>query len=264
MRKSKGKSRAKQTNNSGALSSKQKSEFRKLKERGLIAVTGKENPTTLKRKVSSAAKKYETEIDDTKTFFWKLPKNKQGEAIREKAEQIGLVTTPKGFFYERGFRSGSQGELKVTKTGKASLIIKEPKTDKSRARTIIIPIETLDDLARKKDRLRQEAEKLGPLKKGEHLTFRVTEKNREGLSKHHFRTADQIFNWIDQYEKSRSRHLDTPAKKNLWKNYFYRHVDIIKTGNAEHNQALSKIRETREKRHKQYLKQRAQKRKNKR
>lgn len=256
----KAKSRNRQQKKSPQLSSAQKSTLRKLQQRGLIKTTGNEATTTLKRKIGIAKTKYATELDDTKTFFIKTPRNKTGAAIKARAEKMGLITTDKGIFYERGFRRGSSAELKTTKTGKATLIIKEPKTEKSRARTIAIPIEGVDELERKKDRLRKEAEALGPLKKGEHLTFRVTEKNREGISKHHFRTADQIFHWISQYERAPSRRLNTPGKRQGWRNYFYRHIDIVKMTTSEQHAAIKKIRDKREQRHQQYLKAKKAKR----
>lgn len=255
------KAQSKKNKSAPDLSKQQRKDLAKLRSFGLLEPTGKEKASTLKRKISQAKNKYAAEINPDKSFFFKAPKGKAGKAILERADKIGLVTTDKGFFYERGFRQGSSGELKVTKTGKATLIISEPKTEKSRARKIAIPIETIDALESKQERLREEAEKLGPLKRGEHLTFRVTEKNREGLSKQHFRTAEQIFNWIGHYEKQRSRNLNTPAKQQLWRNYFYRHVEIVKFDNAEHREELAQIRADREKRREKYREAKAKKRK---
>lgn len=214
------------------VSPKLKGRLAKLKSLGILQPTGNEGTATLKKKIVRAEREYADQLKPGKNFFIRIPRGKGGKIALDKAKQLGLQTTSKGFFFEK--EGAKSAKITVSKTGKARLIIKRKTTGPEgniRIRTRIVPIDTMDELIRQQDKLRKEAERLGPLKKGESLSFLVTEKGREGFSRNHFSNIDLLINYISQYEKRPS--LNTPLKKKLWKNYFFRHIEIIKTTRAE-------------------------------
>lgn len=214
------------------ISPKLKGRLNKLKSFGLLQPTGNEGTATLKKKIVNAEREYEDQLKPGKNFFIRIPRGKAGQIALDKAKQLGLQTTTKGFFFEK--EGAQSAKLIVTKTGKARLITKKKITGKygnTRTRTTAIPLDTVDELTRQQDKLRREAERLGPLKRGESLSFRVVEKDREGFSRNHFSDIELLIKYIEAYEKRPS--LNTPVKRRLWKNYFFRHIEIIKTTRAE-------------------------------
>lgn len=270
MPKSNPKSRRQQLLNKKSLDKGTKKQLAKLNAVGLFKPTGRESPATLKRKVSKITKSHSQELNPDRTFFVKVPKGKNTQTVLAKAKELGLQTTSKGFFFEKkpGFKGTASKDqeaiLTVTKTGKARLVIKSSgrsqQTGRVKTQLHVIPLDTPDQLIQQENRLRREADRLMPLKKGESLSFIVTEKDRSGFSRDSFKTADDVIRHISHYEKRRD--LNTPTKKKLWKNYFFRHVSIIKTTRAEIREKSREVEERhaiREKQERQRIKRQRKK-----
>lgn len=213
-----------------AQGSKYAKDLARLQAVGLVPKDKTPSRSTVARITSKNA----DDLDRSKTHFVRVPKGKRGKAAIEKAESLGLKTTPKGIFFEKDAK-GERARVAVSKTGKTKIVVESKATSQKTGRTTtrkkVVPISGPEELLKQEARLRKEAAALGPLKRGEHLTFRVKEKTREGYSRHHYQSVEDIIRTITQYEKRAN--LDTPTKRKIWKNYFFRQVEVIKTTRAE-------------------------------
>lgn len=255
MRRSRPKSGPRQLKNRSRakLSAAKSAELKQYKSLGIIDVSGDESRSTIYKKITKARRKYFEELQPAKFFFIRTPKGKAGPKIKDRAERIGLNTTEKGFFYpkEPGVKDL---KLRVDTRGRGRLVAQKRVKGTSgriRTETIVTPIEDPDQYLRTEEKLLRDAEKLGPLKKGEKYTFRVKEKGRDGISTNYFSKSELLIRYIEHYEKAAS--LNTPLKKLNWKNYFFRRVEIVKTSERDWRSEIKKLRrkqtDARKKRH---------------
>ncbi len=166
-----------------------------------------------------ALKEYGDFLDPSKYFFVKAPK-KAKRHVMERAESLQIKHSRTGLFVAReGHKRAvlrtdkKRGELFIERVGRT----KRGPSRGVRYRTIT-PLASVDELDAERDRLRQLAEALGPLRGNERVTFRVIENGLEGYSHSTFTNIELLIAYLEHYRKS------LPAKVN-----FFRHIVVEKT-----------------------------------
>jgi len=201
---------------------------------GVTNLSGSESASTLRRRIKAAESQHGKDLDRRETHFVRVPKNKAGKAALAKAKRLGLSVTEKGFFFSKE-RAGEKAKLEITKTGKSRVVI-ETKGTSPKGRKVtrkkVVPLQTADDLLKTENKLENEFEKQFAAKgRNEQISFRVTEKGKSGYSKMTFQDAASLMQFLRKYENRPSN--DTPLKKQLYRAYFFRHVEIITTTRSE-------------------------------
>lgn len=170
-------------------------------------------------RATKAAKEFGEFLDPKKYFFVKAPK-KAKKQIVSRAEQLQMKYTRAGVFIEKGghtrvklIESKRRNEYAIVRSGKT----KRGPT-KGRRYTTLTPLASIDDLANEKQRIRDMANSLGRLKKGEFLTFKVVENGFEGFHGTLYSNIDLLLLALENYKKTMA------AKIN-----FFRHIEIVKT-----------------------------------
>lgn len=181
------------------------------------------NPKELKltkyrrMRANNLLKTWGTLLDPKEFFFLKADKVKR-KTLFERAESLLIKHTKTGLLVPR--QGHTKAELKTDKTGEEYIKLSgKTKRGKNKGRTYtnVTPIASLDELDKARDRLRNLAKKLGPLKSNERLTFIVIENGIEGYSERNFSDIDQLLNALDEYQKSIASRIN-----------FYRHIQIQK------------------------------------
>lgn len=211
--------------------------LKRLKATGLYAPKSDELTTYRKRKVSQLSKQYAEQLDPSKFMFVKLPTGKQISGTKErkavhrlkdKAESLNYTTSRTGLFVEK--KSYSRASLKFDPKHNTFAIKRTGKVKRGRNRgtvySSIEPLVTIDTLTSSKNRIRREAEKLGPLNKGERLAFKVTQEGNEGYSHKIMNDVDALMRYLNQYQKS-AQHPQGKTKHQ--QAVFLSYIEIVKT-----------------------------------
>lgn len=164
-------------------------------------------------------------INPEKHFF--LPANKAArKRILERASQLQIQTSRTGIFFPRdNYKVAKLKENK--KTGEYG-IIRKGKVKKGpnagKEYTDFTPLPSIDELDYQRTRLRDMAEELGPLQKGEAFAFEIIEVGHEGYSHRTFnggdteKAIDALLAYVNTYEKHTASMV-----------HFMRHIRVVKT-----------------------------------
>lgn len=166
-------------------------------------------------KLRKLSKEFGDLFDPSKYVFIKAPK-----AVRGRAQGLDLKATKTGLFVPK---NGNKNiKLKKDKTRDEYYIERSGKTkwgiNKGKRYRSVTPIASIDELEKEKDRIKDMADKLGPLNGDERLSFVIIEKGNEGYSHATFTNIDLLFDYLDNYRKTIAAKLQ-----------FYRHIEIVKT-----------------------------------
>jgi hypothetical protein len=163
-------------------------------------------------------------LNSEKFFFVPIPKAKRRKTLAN-SEQLKIDTSKTGVFIPRDKHTrarlvtDSKGELIIIRSGKT-----RRGTTKGRTYKTITPLVSLDELGNERERLREQARKLGPITtedytNGVRLVFHVSENGIDGWSQQTFEDIDLLLNYLEaRYDKT------TAARVN-----FYRHITIEKS-----------------------------------
>lgn len=180
---------------------KQLREFERL---GIYQPKAQELTPYRKKRIRQATREYHEFLEGDYSFV-ALPDKK---AVSQ-AASLDMKTTHKGVFVAREGHTRvkltrRKGELYIDRSGKTKVGVSGHER-----RYVVerIPLATVDELTRERDRLIREARALGPLKDNERLAFKLTTYTKdgkmvEGYSRQVFDDIDKLIEEVEKYEKS--------------------------------------------------------------
>lgn len=205
-----------------------KLKMKKLVKFGIYSPTSNEITKYRKTKINRYWREYGKEIEKDNVILVPLPEyasKSTKKKILDQATSLEMRTTRKGILLERlGHRRGkirynkNRDEYQIELSGRVKYGERRGKKT-----TEYVPLTSIDVLAKEKERFKQEADELGPLKKNEILRFKVVENGVEGLSLSTFRTVDELIKYLDRYERSKASRIE-----------LYRHIVIEKSTITEY------------------------------
>lgn len=154
-----------------------------------------------------------------KYFF--IPVGKKAKAeVMSKAEMLSITHTRAGLFFSK--QGHTRATIKKDKEREEYYIERSGKvkrgTNTGRKYKSILPLASLDELDRERERLRKLALALGPLKKNERLVFKVIENSNEGYSQGVFDDIELLLRNLDNYQKKHAARVN-----------FFRHIQVEKS-----------------------------------
>ena len=205
------------------LAKKQERELKSLlkavRGKGIYDPKGNELSRYRKSRLNKISKEF-GDLLDPKKFAFVMPEKGAIKKVIERAKGLELKTTKTGLFVPREGnakvkikRDRKRDEYYIEKSGKTKWGVNQGKRYRS-----VTPLASVDELDKERDRIKEMADKLGPLNKGERITFEITEKGNEGFGRATFQNINLLLDYLDQYRKT------IAAKIN-----FYRHIKIVKT-----------------------------------
>lgn len=197
--------------------------MRNARGKGIYDPKGTELTKYRRSRLAKIHKEFGDLLNPRKFFFIAPPKKTRG-AVKVRAEGLEYKTTRSGFFIPKENytvaklkEDNKRGELYVERSGKTKRGDNKGKRYRS-----IIPLASLDDLDREKDRIIHLASQHKLDGKHDQLAFIVKENGFEGMSKHTFSRIDQLLDHLERYKKSIAARVQ-----------FLRHIDIVKTTSKE-------------------------------
>jgi hypothetical protein len=201
--------------------------LRNVKGTGIYEPKSLELTPYRRKRAKAVYKEYGKYLDKKEYFFVRAPKHRRQE-VRERAEGLHLKPTPTGLFVEReGHKKAyikenpKNKELYVKRTGRTK---RGPL--KGRQYSSTLPLASVDELDKARDRIRELAKSLPLRNSKESLSWKIRENGIEGYSHSTFDSVEGILRYLDKYDKS------TAARIN-----FYRHIELERVEtSAEWNQ----------------------------
>jgi hypothetical protein len=173
--------------------------LRRARETGIYNAKANKLTPYRRKRLSKIQRSGQAELlDKNKYFFLPVDKGDRKKNL-PKAEQLKIKTSSKGLFVPRG-KYGKAVIKRNDKTGDLT-IIRSRKTvwGNKRGRTYsdAMAIASVDELTKQKDRLREEAALLGPMKSGDRLAFHLHEKDYDGWSNNTYSDIEQLIEDLD-------------------------------------------------------------------
>lgn len=196
-------------------------ELERLQETGIYNPKSQSITPYKIRRINRAMREFGEFLDPSQFFFIPVEKGDRRE-ILDRASKLKMATSPRGIFHEKdGFAraslqksyQGPKGEFAIHRTGKV-----KTGPNAGLKKEDWVPLASIDELTKEPERLNREAEKLGPLDKGDRLAFKIVDDTGEGLSRQTFANRRLLNDKLMQYKRS-----------NAAKIFMYRHVIIEKT-----------------------------------
>lgn len=190
--------------------------LRNVRGKGIYDPKSLELTKYRKARAKKVLKEYGTFLDTKKYFFVKAPKTRRAE-VKERAIALRLKPTSTGVFVER--QGHKKATLKENKKNKELYIERSGRTKsgplKGKRYTSHLPLASVDELDKEKDRLREMAKRMPLRNRGERLAFKIRENGIDGYSHSTFNSIEGLLSYLGQYHKSIAARIN-----------FFRHIEL--------------------------------------
>jgi len=181
---------------------KLKSYLKAVRDKGIYEPKSLDLTKYRKSRIRKVVKEFGDLLVPSKFIFVEAPKPQRAK-VRERAKGLGLKATRTGVFIEReGFRKATlkvdkkSGELFIERKGKVK---RGPTRGKRYTRRM--PLASIDELDKQRERIRQMARDIGPLKENERLAFRIIETGNDGYSHATFSDVELLLRYLENYRR---------------------------------------------------------------